>query len=180
MFHALLLVVVMVGLAGCASPRYQTAYRYEPPLEATGRACLEKCEQKLASCQQCCTVDYQACLQRIEPQVNERYNAVLKRYQVEMEQYRWELRRYEFYLSLNRNHDFWYGGHGFYHPWPRPYYFPPIPPGKPSRDEVFNQLQKEKCAMDCGCQTTYDACFLGCGGKRIPETRCIANCPAEN
>ena len=176
--RAMLLVIVMVGLAACASPRYQTVYRYEPPVDVSGRACLEKCEQKLAGCRQSCAVNYQACEQRIEPQVEERYNEALQRYQVELDQYYWEWRQYEFYLSLSWDQDFWYGG--FYHPWPGPYYFPPVPPMKPSRNAVAYQVEKENCVMDCGCQPNYDACFLGCGGKRIPETRCIANCPASN
>ena len=177
--RAMFLVFMMTVLAGCASPRYQTAYRYEPPLDVAGRACLEKCEQKLAGCQQSCTAAYQVCLQRIEPQVDERYNEALNRYKLELDQYRWEWQRYQFYQSLNWGYGYWYGGPGFYYPWPGPFYFPPTPPTKPRREAVFNRLQKENCVMDCGCQSIYDACFLGCGGKRIPETRCIANCPEE-
>jgi hypothetical protein len=37
----------------------------------------------------------------------------------------------------------------------------------------------EKCDPGCGCQAAYDGCFVACGGKRIPEQRCVANCPAE-
>lgn len=183
--RTLILVVAAAGLVGCATPRYQTAYRYEPPVDAAGRACLEKCEQKLAGCQQRCTADYQACLKDIEPQVEERYGKALKRYEAEWERYRWERERYELYLSLNWGYPLWFGP-GFYHPWPGfyqawpgPYYFPPALPRKPSRDEEFKRLQQEKCDQECGCQTLYDACFLSCGGKRIPEVRCIANCPKE-
>jgi hypothetical protein len=50
-------------------------------------------------------------------------------------------------------------------------------PRKPSRDEEFNRLRMERCEVECGCQPIYDACFLVCGGKRIPEVKCIADCP---
>ena len=172
------LLVAAAVLAGCATPRYQTVYRYEPPSDATGRACLESCEKKLAGCQQHCTADYQACLKRLEPLVEERYNEHLKRYADELNSYRLELRHYELSLSLSWGYDpFWYGPWPYYHPWPAFYNFPPEPPEKPSREAAFNQLRKEKCEADCGCLPLYDACFLTCGGKKIPEVKCIANCP---
>jgi hypothetical protein len=176
--RALILIVVAVGLAGCASPspRYQSVYRYEPPVDSAGRACLEKCGQKMESCQQHCSADYQVCLTDIAPLVEGRYSEALKRYATELDRYRWELDRYQMYLSLSWHDSFWHG-HGHYHPSPGPYYFPPVAPRKPSRDEEFNRLRKEKCEVECGCQPIYDACFLDCGGKLVPEIKCIANCP---
>lgn len=176
--HILLLVFFAAGLLGCASPgpRYQTAYRYEPPVDSAGQACLEKCGQKMEACQQQCTANYQICLTGIEPLVDGRYGEALKRYAVEFDRYRWELERYHLYLSLNWHDSLWYG-QGFHHPWPGPYYFAPIAPKKPSRDEEFNRLRKERCEVECGCQPIYDACFLACGGKRTVEVTCIANCP---
>lgn len=178
--RALILGVVVIGLAGCASPtpRYQSVYRYEPPADSAGRACLEKCGQKMGACQQRCTADYQACLAGIEPLVEGRYNEAIKRYAVELERYRWELERYQLYLSLSWHDPFWYD-RGFYHPRPDPFYFPPVAPKAVSRDEEFARLRKEKCEVECGCQPIYDACFLACGGKRIPEVKCIADCPGE-
>lgn len=176
--RSIILVVVAAGLAGCASPRYQTVYRYEPPMDTGSRACLEECEQKMSGCQQRCTADFQACLERIGPEVEERYGEALRRYEAELDCYRSELVHYQFYLSMSWGHPHWYGP-GFYSPWPDPYWFPPTPPKKPSRTEEFDRLQQEKCEADCGCQPVYDACFLACGGKRIPEVQCIANCPVE-
>jgi len=177
--HTLLLGFLTVVLLGCAGPgpRYQTAYRYEPPTDAAGRVCLEKSGQKQAECQQRCTADYQACLKLIGPQAEERYAEALKRYETGMNRYRWELDRYQLYLSMGWGRYPWYGS-GFYYPWPDPFYFPPpVPPAKPSRDQEFGRLRQEKCEVDCGCQAVYDAGFLSCGGKRIPEVKCIANCP---
>lgn len=175
----LLLGLLAVGLSGCAAPgpRYQTAYRYEPPVEAAGRACLEKSEHQMAQCQQRCAADYQACLKRIEPQAEVRYAEALKRYRTEMDLYRRELARYQLYLSMSWGRYPWYGS-GFYYPWPDPFYFPPpVPPAKPSQDQEFSRLRQERCEVNCGCQANYDAGFLTCGGKLFPEVKCIANCP---
>ena len=173
----IILGIVVVVLAGCVSqsPRYQSVYHYEPPTDSKGQACLEKCGQKMEACQQRCTADYQTCLAGIAPLVEGRYSEALKRYAAELDRYRWELGRYQLYLSLSWHDSFWYD-RGFYHPWPEPYYFPPVAPKTPSRDEEFNRLRKERCEVECGCQPIYDTCFLACGGKRIPEVKCIANC----
>jgi hypothetical protein len=176
--RALILTGLLAGLSACASaPRYQTTYRYQPPADPAGLACLDKCTQKMEACQSQCQEKYQACLKRIEPKVDERYGEALKRYAIELDRYRAELDHYRLSLSLSWGHYPWYG-HGFYYPWPEPYYFPPpLPPRKPSRDEEFNRLKKEQCDADCGCQPVYDTCFLACGGTRTLEERCIANCP---
>lgn len=176
--RALILTALIAGLSACASPpRYQTIYRYQPPADPAGLACLDKCTRKMETCQTQCQENYQACLKTIEPKkVDERHGEALKRYAAELDRYRLELYQYRLSLSLSWGHYPWYG-HGFYHPWPEPYYFPPTPPSRPSRDEEYNRLKKEQCEADCGCQPAYDTCFLACGGTRIPEERCIANCP---
>lgn len=177
--RSLFLAFLAVGLLGCAAPgpRYQTSYRYEPPIDAVGRACLEKSGQKQAECRQRCTADYQACLKVVEPQGEARYAEALKRYEIEMHRYNGELSRYQIYLSMSRGWSPWGGYYGYYHPWPEPYYPPPVPPAKPSLEQELGRLRQEKCEVDCGCQAIYDAGFLSCGGTRIPEQRCIANCP---
>ncbi len=175
--------IALALLAGCASPRYQTVYRYEAPTDTVGRACLEQCEPKLAVCQASCQHTYQACLKRIEPLADARYAEALKHYQAEWAEYRRELDRYQFQSALGWNYPAapWYGPwpyyYPYYNPWPAPYVFPPTPPAKPSRAEAFKQLRQAQCEGDCGCQPIYDACFLTCGGKKIPEVQCIAHCP---
>lgn len=170
-----LLLFVTAGLAGCAGPRYQTAYRYEPPTDATGLACLEKCAQKMSECQHACGAELKRCLERLEPEVEKRHGEALKNYEGELERYRREVEQYA--LPLNWGHTPWFGPRRRY-PWPGfYYYFPPFPPAMPSRDNTFDRLRQEKCVTDCGCQPIYDSCFLACGGKRIPEAKCVAHCP---
>lgn len=175
----LVLSVMTALLTSCASPRFQTAYRYEPPTDSDGRVALEKCEQKLDSCLQRCTAENQICVKSIEPLVETRHAEALKNYETAMQQYRIARQRYEIAMSLNWVYDPFWGNPRHFHPGPRPYYYPPVLPVKPQRDEVFNQVRHEKCDVDCACQPLYDACFLASGGKKIPEERCIANCPKE-
>lgn len=172
-------LTLMLALWGCAAtPRYQTLYRYESPVDAAGQACVEKCGQKLAACQDRCKQVYQACLKDVEPLVDERYGEALKRYEDELERYRWELERCQLQLWLNWNRaSLGYGGWPYY-PWPEPYCMPYPLPRKPTRTGELAKLRQEKCEADCGCQPIHDTCFLACGGKKIPEERCVANCPS--
>lgn len=174
--RTLILLALSIALSACAAPRYQSAYRYEAPPDAAGRACLEGCTHKMAECREQCAAKTQACLKTLEPLLDERYHAALERYGAELENYRQERLHYDLYLSLNGGYPWRYG------PWPyalgtMPYYFPPVPPLKPDRNAQFEQLRHERCDVDCGCQSIYDACFLACGGKKIPEIQCISNCP---
>ncbi|MDP2786334.1 MAG: hypothetical protein Q8O38_17335 [Sulfurimicrobium sp.] len=176
--RTLTLVILTLELAACASPRYQSVYRYEAPTDTAGRTCLEGCARKMAECREQCTTANQACLKNLEPLLDERHNEALKRYEMELDRYRQELVHYDLSLSLNWGHPSpWRRGFWPYSPWAMPYYFPPAPPVKPSRSAEFNRLRHERCDMDCGCQPIYDACFLACGGRKIPEVQCISNCP---
>ena len=196
--RAIVLINLVGGLAGCTvfSPRYQITHRYEPPTDPAGIACLEKCTQKLEMCQQSCQSTYQACLKRIEPLAEERYRKAVERYDDELDTYR---RRMQFgYSGWGRATLGWgmggypwgWGGYpwGWGSPWGwggGPYYglgysspfFYQQPPLRPNRMREFDRLRYQQCEVECGCQSVQDACFLGCGGRKIIEERCIANCP---
>jgi hypothetical protein len=184
-----LLLALGVGLWGCATPRYQTFYRYEPPTDAAARSCLTPCEQTQKTCLDQCEENYSACVRTLEPEAQARHADALMRYEGELAQYRRDLDRYHLSISLGWGHGGgWYGGgwydRGWYDPWwpyggYRPYYYPPVPPQPPSYADELSKLSAEECDRDCGCQPNYDACFLACGGRKVPEERCIANCPGE-
>ncbi len=179
-----LALVAAALLDGCATPLYQTSYRYEPPTDAQGLACIERRASIRTDCQAACQTAFLACQKNIEPQVAVRYDEALKRYEDELDRYLVELRHYELQLWMNWTGP-WYYGPGYYDPWryygwPGPYAFPPpVPPRKPSRDAVRAALEKQQCKADCGCQGAYDDGFVACGGKRVIETRCIAHCPRQ-
>lgn len=169
-------LLLLVFLTGCMSPRYQTLYRYEPPTTAEGQVCLAQCEQKLAGCKDQCQVKHQACVKSIEPMVESRYQERLQQYKREFHYYQHAVEVYQRQLSLG-----WYYYDPYYGGWPYFYgyepRFPPIPPIKPDRERIARQVEQQQCDRDCGCQSLYDACFLGCGGMKIPEVKCVAYCP---
>ncbi|MDD4882282.1 MAG: hypothetical protein PHR30_04325 [Gallionellaceae bacterium] len=167
------MLATLVLLAACASPRYQTAYRYEPPADPAAAPCLEQCALAQRDCQSRCSEAHQACLKTIEPGVESAYAEALKRYAGDLDRYRSDLDRYRFNLWLGWGHGYW-----GYDPWP-PYYMSMITATPPSREVIRNQLAREKCDADCGCLGRHDACFIGCGGSKVEETRCIANCPPQ-
>lgn len=170
-----LLVSLLAGLLGaCATPRYQTLHRLEPPGDAAGLACVERCAQELTTCQAQCAQTYQTCVQSLEPVVQERYAQALEAYAQALDCYAAELRAYELQYWLSWRHGPWW-----YDPWPGPLWVPYPPPRKPSREAVREALVKERCGEDCGCLTRHEACFLACGGRKVSEERCVANCPPD-
>jgi len=178
------LIIAAVLLFGCAAePRYQTLYRYHPPSDPAAYSCLQTCVQFLKTCHTECSDTYAICLEQIEPEAQSRHADALIRYEGEWDQYQRDLDRYDLNLSFGWGHyDDWYG-QGWYDPaWPgryRPNYYRPQPPIPPSYRDELGKLQAQNCDRDCGCQPKYDSCFLICGGKKIPERRCMVNCPPE-
>lgn len=74
-----ILVLLLAGmLSACATPRYQTVHRLEPPADAAGLACIEKCSGQLSVCQAQCAEAYQVCVQSLEPLVQARYLQALE------------------------------------------------------------------------------------------------------
>lgn len=172
-----------VALAtGCATPQYQTTVRFVPPTDAAGQACIARCEATKTACQADCQARYAACAKELDPEVETRYGEALKKYETDLKQYAVALRRYELDLRLDwyrawpYRHPYWpYYGWGAW--WPGPAYPPPVQPAMPTREGVRAGLEKTRCRADCGCLPAYDACYVGCGGQRITETRCVKDCP---
>lgn len=179
-----LLITLGMALYGCATPRYQTFYSYQPPTDSAGLNCLKPCAKTQEICLDQCSDSYAACVHALEPEVQARYRDALLRYAGELKQYHRDLNHYYLSLSLGwSRRSAWYGI-GHYDPWwpyagYRPYDDPPEPPPAPNYADELNRLSAERCDRDCGCQTNYDACFLGCGGIKTPQQRCIANCPKQ-
>jgi hypothetical protein len=94
-FSSFPVLIVLAGLAGCATPQYQTAYRYEPPTDAQGRSCVQDCEEKKVACQADCQTRYQACQKEVAPLVEEQYLKALKEYELDLKRYTTVLRHYE-------------------------------------------------------------------------------------
>ncbi len=196
--RTLIYTILVIALFGCASfePRYQVSHRYEPPIDPASIVCLAECTQQLAACQQSCTSTYQMCLRRIEPLSEQRYQEAVRHYESESHSYRQQMNTGRFYQSFGWGTSMgrWGGyplgaGLGWGPSWGRnglpwygmgysPAYFNlPVPPLQPDRKRELYRLRYEQCEKECDCQSIQDTCILNCGGKRIVEERCIANCP---
>lgn len=177
------LLAVLVGITGCATPQYQTRVRLVPPVDAQGLDCVKGCEAQKAVCQTSCQARFQACAQSIEPQVEARYAEALKQYETDLKQYAAALRHHEMQMRFDWLHSYPY--HRFpnrypfgWHPFPGPG-FPSnyAEPVMPAREAVREKLTQSSCQADCGCLPAYDTCFVGCGGQRLVDPVCIRNCP---
>jgi len=172
--RSVVLLAIAAVLAACATPRYETTYRHEPPVGAEGAACAQRCEAALDTCRTDCRAAWQACTAGVEPQVDERYAQALREYAEDLRSYRRMLEQYQWDVWT----DWDYGYRGmWYSPW-RVHVPLPMPPGDPpTREAVRDGLRNSRCKDDCGCLVRYDACFEACGGKVVSETHCVANCP---
>lgn len=172
-------LIALLTLAGCATPQMQTQVRLIPPIEAAGRVCVRSCETQLAQCQSVCQTRQQACIKSLEPDIEAAYADALKQYALDLQRYAIALRHYELQMRLEWLHRFPHR-HPFdglwWEPWP-PYHVPYAEPVLPTRDALRTALEKTRCPSDCGCLPTFDTCFTGCGGQRVNETVCVANCP---
>ena len=176
------LVAVAVLLAGCAGPRYATEVRYLPPGSEAGQACLKGCHVEMQACQADCQSRRQSCIANIEPTVDAAFDQALRQYEAERRVY---MRERQFY-QLDRTLSFGFYRHPFYYGYPDPFWYtdryfddPPVPPAAPSRAAIRERLIDEQCRIDCGCQSAFDRCYLGCGGQIERRVVCIENCDGE-
>lgn len=179
------LLATLAALAGCATPQYQTRVRMVPPADAAGLACVRGCETKKSACQTACSTRYKACARAVEPEVEARYTEALKQYENDLRHYAAALRHYEMQMRF----DWLHGAYPYRYPRPFPYWWEPFPgprfpppraePVMPTRESVRDTLVATRCQADCGCLPAYDACYVGCGGQRLVDTVCVANCPAR-
>lgn len=167
--HGLMLLLPLV-LAACA-PQTVMVKRYQPPVDAAGQSCLKNCEAELSACQARCKAERDACEAQAEARARENLPKALEAYAAAMDQYRTEL----LFWRLNVWQDDWFYDR-FRPRWaPRPFYGwydppPQLPPGPPTLASEIARA-RAACRKDCGCQPSYEACFLGCGGRIIEERR---------
>lgn len=170
-FLAVLLLVALVGCAG--APRHQTVKRYVAPALSGAHSCIEQCGKARRVCEEECARRAAACREALLPEAKDRHARQLAEYAAALEDYRWELARYRLDLFFGWGTPHW-PGWAWYPPFP-----PPPPPRPPSLETVLERLASERCNRDCGCESAYDACFVGCGGEIRHEIECVANCGGE-
>lgn len=144
-----IMVIMLVGsvLSGCSSkPVYKTYYTHIPPASTVGRTCVNTCESNRLLCEQRIDSQYDRCQRNADKEL--RYCQDNKR------------RDYDRCISnLKRQHgNYWhkYESNCYYH--------------NP------NQCRLNSCYRRGNCDSSYNRCFKGCGGKIKSDTRCVRNC----
>ncbi|MFO7808108.1 hypothetical protein [Guyparkeria sp.] len=178
----LLALAAAVALAGCAGPRYATEVLYQPPTSQAGLSCLPGCQTDMQACQADCQSRRQSCIAGIGPQVDAAFDQALRLYDAERRVYMRERQ----YYQLDRAMQFGLYRDPFYYGYPASFWYtdrfyddPPVSPRPPSRDEIRAAVIDRECNIDCGCQSAFDQCYIGCGGQVERRVVCVENCDGE-
>lgn len=197
MFRLCLFVMVLL-FAGCG-PRYVIKNQYIPPASSLSQNCLNQCSLIRQSCQDQCQRNYQYCLddayakaKAVEVDELRAYDRAYMSYRMDYMQYehalhRWQRDYHDYSRDLSyyqnqceRNKD----PHAckkrddLRHYMNRLSRERPREPWVPVRP-TFEQIlvnQQSFCTTNCGCEQSYDNCFVGCGGQVIPHKICVENC----
>jgi hypothetical protein len=193
----LLTIGILVWFSGCG-PRYVIKNQYIPP--ATNNAvCLNRCSSMRQACQDQCQRQYQYCLddaymkaKAVEIDEVRAYDFAYSRYVMDMSHFRMHMHAWERdYNELSRDLSHYQSqcerdkdarackqrdalrNRLSHLKHSRP--MEPLMPMRPSFEQILVH-QQSFCTNDCGCDQTYDNCFVGCGGVVIPHKICVDNC----
>lgn len=192
---------LVIGLAGCVSPQYQTAYRFTPPPAGAGKVCLTRCDASLAQCKNQCAAKTSQCLAKARSQAQSElpvllgawereilvWEKAMDRYETELRFWEMEMRQRRLMYDLQRDvrpcrpgerHCTRYPRRphfGYPRAWDRPE-SPGPAPKRPTLASETARIQAETCPNDCGCDANYRQCYASCGGNVQPHQVCIKNC----
>ncbi|MFZ1341882.1 hypothetical protein [Thiothrix eikelboomii] len=192
---------LVIGLAGCVSPQYQTAYRFTPPPAGAGKVCLTRCDASLAQCKNQCAAKTSQCLAKARSQAQSElpvllgawereilvWEKAMDRYETELRFWEMEMRQRRLMYDLQRDlrpcrpgerHCTRYPRRphfGYPGAWDRPE-SPGPAPKRPTLASETARIQAETCPNDCGCDASYRQCYASCGGNVQPYQVCSKNC----
>jgi len=193
-----LMGVMVLVLSGCG-PRYVIKNQYIPPAQKGSQKCLDNCGLVRQQCQAQCQQHYQYCLddayakaKAVEIDEVRAYDVAYSRYMMDLSHFRmrmhqWDRDYYDYsrdlshfqskcerekdpYACRKRDELRSYLGR-MKHDRPRE----PWAPVRPTFEQILVN-QQSFCTTNCGCEQTYDNCFVGCGGQVIPHKICVENC----
>jgi len=196
--YGFLILLSALLFSGCG-PRYVIKNQYIPPTQTNSQKCLNQCAQARGACQAQCQQRYQYCLddaygkaKAVEQEELRAYDMAYMRYQMDFTQFRHRLHTWErdyhdygrdlshFQSRCEREKDAYsckrrdeLRNHLNRMKRDRPR--EPWVPVRPSFEDILVN-QQSFCTTNCGCEQTYDNCFVGCGGTVIPHKICVENC----
>lgn len=149
----LLMVVIFFG----CGPQYKTFTTYVPPLDSSGKDCVQKCYDDKMACERQAIQQTQICQKEAQLQAKQEYLNAKEDYLNRLEAWN------RMYLSCEQKkpHE---GCKHIYDDRPR--------------EPLLSDLSKFYFCPDetDKCTSNYDMCFEMCGGQIFRETRCISNC----
>jgi len=184
--------------SGCA-PQYAIRNQYISPINQKSKVCLRECAYQKQACQQRCEEDYSDCLsyaneraKKIQVKIDRKYkdryeNYLAKQNDYNLERLNWQNRydeRYRDWRYFNKKcskHNDKYACRREYdvrHIIERLRRNRPIEPIEPRYITFDENLanQQKSCSENCGCNDSYNSCFVSCGGEIVPHKICIRNC----
>jgi len=185
------IVLSSLFFLGC-SPKYKVVNEYVAPQTESGVACLSACQKQYGSCKEVCKANFEICKTKALSAAKANYKKKMHQYSVLLERYMDDMEMYQLEIDLMYFDGFVGYGYGYGHGYGRYGYYPhsmfmmrpmplfrPVRPLKPSLEREMQDAQTQMCQIDCGCTTTFDGCFTGCGGTLKTKRICIENCPND-
>lgn len=193
-----ILIVFTIFLVGC-SPKYVVKNEYVPLATEKFNVCVNQCEIQKTDCDNNCVVQYEKCIANAYVRAKDIVSIEMIKYSRDYDSYLLAMRdyrhyKYKFdrqYIKTNKDYDY------FTHECKnkkdkyackrkqelnilirdmnRNKLRQPRSPRKPSFNQILNE-QQSYCKKDCGCSSTFDRCYVGCGGEVIPYRLCVENC----
>ena len=187
-----ILILTMI-LIGC-SPRYQINTLYEPPASNQGLLCvMKKCNEQRDTCQNICDTQYNQCYTAKKQEATIYYDKFhtqqQQEYELEYQEYRRKLQhadreRRQLYIDrdyaeshcMKNEKSYYCDDYQAINTAIKQLQDPYKPSYPPTLEDTIEDFQNT-CSHDCShCDTTFEQCYVGCGGKVIKERVCIANC----
>ncbi|MBV5279411.1 MAG: hypothetical protein J0647_10385 [Campylobacteraceae bacterium] len=196
--YTYILIAILLLFTGCG-PRYVIKNQYIPPQAGVAKGCLDNCSAIRSSCQDQCQRRYQYCLddaygkaKAVEQDELRAYDMAYNRYLMDFSQFQHRARNWDrdyfdysrdfnhFQLQCERQKDAYSCQkrdevRNHMNRMKRDKPREPWVPSKPSFEQIL-VTQQSFCSTNCGCEQTYDNCFVGCGGQVIPHKICVENC----
>lgn len=198
MYKYIFFVSLTFFLVGC-SPKYVIKNQYIPAQEKSFAQCANNCEKEKMICEQDCSNIYQTCLNDAYTRAKDISGIEFVKYDNLYEEYLFKLRDYESYKhKFNKKYkkterDFVYFKnqciktkdlyackrqrelHNTLTNMKQNMLQRPFEPRRPSFKKILYK-QQSYCKSDCGCSSSFDRCYINCGGEIVPYRLCISNC----
>ena len=196
--YGFLMLLMALLLSGCG-PRYVIKNQYIPPTQVNSQKCLDTCALSRQACQAQCQQRYQYCLddayakaKAVEVDEMRAYDMAYARYMMDLSHFQMRMREWDRdYYDYSRDLSHFQNRcerekdpyacrkrdelrnylNRMKHDRPRE----PWVPVRPTFEQILVN-QQSFCTTNCGCEQTYDNCFVGCGGTVIPHKICVENC----